>query len=126
MAENCNRAFGRYLKTLRERRNLSLHDVCSLSQTFPDPINKGYLSRCENGHQKIAFSKLIPLSRIYDVAASVLVERMELDMELDRAGGPNTAGMSYVELTDSGRKSHHQGYHLEAYGFLRDAVLIYH
>jgi len=123
VAENCTRAFGRYLKTLRDRRGLSLHDVCSLSQTFPDPVNKGYLSRCENGHQKLAFSKLIPLSRIYEVPANVLVERMELDMELDRSGSPNTATMSYAELTDAGKKALNQGFHLAGYAFLRDAVL---
>ena len=77
MAENWTRAFGRYLKTLRERRNLSLENVRTLSQAFADSLNKGYLSRCENGHQRVAFSKIIPLSRIYEVPADVLLERME-------------------------------------------------
>ena len=86
MAETCDKAFGRYLRTLRERRGLTLDAVVSLSQTFPDIIHKGYLSRCENGFQKPAFSKIIALSRIYEVPADVLVERMELDMELDRVG----------------------------------------
>ena len=75
MAESSTKAFGRYLKTLRERRGLSLDDVTSLSQTFPEKINKGYLSRCENGHQKLAFAKVIALSRIYEVPADVLVEK---------------------------------------------------
>ena len=92
MAESCTRAFGRYLKTLRERRGLSLDDVLSLSRTFPEQINKGYLSRCENGHQKLAFPKVVALSRIYEVPSDVLLERMELDMELDRVGGPETRG----------------------------------
>ena len=123
MAENCTRAFGRYLKTLRNRRGLSLYDVCSLSQTFPDPLNKGYLSRCENGHQKLAFAKLIPLCRIYEVPAGVLVERMELDMELDRAECPKTAAMNYAEFTDAGKRALNQGFHLAAYSYLRDAAL---
>ena len=123
MAESCTKAFGRYLRTLRERRGLSLYDVCSLSQTFPDPVNKGYLSRVENGHQKLAFSKMIPLSRIYEVAPAVLVERMELDMELDGSESPDTQDISYAELTTAGRDALNQGFHLKAYGFLRDAVL---
>ena len=45
MAEPYKVAFGLYLRTLRLRCGLSLDDVCSLSQTFADPINKGYLSR---------------------------------------------------------------------------------
>ena len=108
MAENCTKAFGRYLKTLRERRGLSLDAVHSLSQTFPDVINKGYLSRCENGHQKLAFAKVIALSRIYEVPADVLVDRMELDMELDRVGGPETEGKTFKELAKAGSTALHQ------------------
>ena len=51
VAENSGKAFGRYLRTLRERRGLSLDDVRSLSQTFPETITKSYMSRCENGYQ---------------------------------------------------------------------------
>ena len=123
MAESSTRAFGRYLKTLRERRGLSLDDVTSLSQTFPEKINKGYLSRCENGHQKLAFAKVIALSRIFEVPADVLVERMELDLELDRVGGPETGKMTYAELTDAGKKALQEGFFFKAYGYLRDAVL---
>lgn len=122
MAEECTKAFGRYLKTLRERRKLSLENVRSLSQTFPDQINKGYLSRCENGHQRLSFSKVIPLSRIYEVPADVLVERMELDMELDRVGGPETEGLEFGELARSARTSLTRGCLIDAYAFARDAV----
>ena len=78
MAESSAVAFGRYLRTLRERRGLSLDDVDSLSKAFPDSIGKANLSRCENGRQRLAFSKMIALSRIYEVPSEVLVERMEL------------------------------------------------
>jgi tetratricopeptide (TPR) repeat protein len=123
MAESATKAFGRYLKTLRERRGLSLDDVASLSQTFPEKINKGYLSRCENGHQKLAFSKVIALSRIIEVPADVLVERMELDLELDRVGGPDTENQSYAELRNAGIKAFGAGGLTDAYGYLRDAIL---
>jgi tetratricopeptide (TPR) repeat protein len=122
MAEPCNVAFGRYLKALRERRGLSLDEVQSLSQVFPEPIGKTYLSRCENGKQKLAFSKMIPLSRIYEVPPEVLVERMELDLELDRAGGPETEGLSFAELTRRGRAASDRGHFTRSYGYLRDAV----
>jgi hypothetical protein len=50
-------------------------------------VEKGYLSRCENGHQSLALSKMIALSRIYEVPAEVLVERLELDLEVEKLGG---------------------------------------
>ena len=75
LAESCSTAFGRYLKALRERRGLSLDDVHSLSQTFPDKIQKAHLSKCENGRSRLAVSKLIPLSRIYEVPSDAIAER---------------------------------------------------
>jgi tetratricopeptide (TPR) repeat protein len=122
MAESSSRAFGRYLKMLRERRQLSMYDVSSLSETFPEKIGKGYLSRCENGLQKLAFPKLIALSRIYEVPADVLVERMELDLELDRVGGPDTMGLSYEELTLAGKRALDRGFFWEAYALFRDGI----
>lgn len=123
MAEEWHLAFGRYLRTLRNRRGLSLQEVASLSQSFPDTLNKGYLSRCENGRQSLAFSKVIPLSKIYKVPADVLLERMELDLELDRVGGPETEGMGFAELTAAGREAMDAGRRWDAYGYLRDAVM---
>lgn len=122
MAEPCTQAFGRYLRILRERRKLSLEDVCSLSRTFPDPVTKGYLSRCENGKQRLAFAKMIALSRIYEVSAEVLVERLELDMELDRVGGPDTANMQYDALLARCRAAVDGGLYWDAYAYIRDAV----
>ena len=122
MAEEWHLAFGRYLRTLRGRRNLSLQEVASLSQSFPDTLNKGYLSRCENGRQSLAFSKAIPLSRIYKVPADVLLERMELDLELDVVGGPDTEGMGFAELTAAGRETLRGGDLWRSYGYLRDAL----
>ena len=81
----------------------SLDDVESLSRALPERIGKGYLSRCENGRQRVAFSKIITLCRVYDVPSEVLIERMELDLELDRVGGPETEGLEFEELTNRGR-----------------------
>ena len=115
-------AFGQYLRTLRERRGLSLDDVATLSRTFADPVEKGYLSRCENGHQSLALSKMIALSRIYEVPAEVLVERLELDLEVEKLGGPETTGRSFKDLTDLGVAASRKGTKWEAYAFFRDAV----
>ena len=115
MAESRNIAFGRYLRTLRERRNLSLQDVCSLSQAFAETLNKGYLSRCENGRQRLAFLKVTPLSRIYRVPADVFLERLELDQELDRVGAPDTEGLNFDELTKSGTAALNKGHFWNAY-----------
>jgi tetratricopeptide (TPR) repeat protein len=122
MALDCNTAFGRYLRILRKRRGLSLDEVESLSRSSPDPINKGYLSRCENGRQRIAFGKIIVLARLYEVPTEVLSERLELDMELDRIGGPNTEGKSYAELLSLGKQSYYAGQVWIAYGYFRDSV----
>ena len=83
MAADARTAFGRYLRQVRERKGLSLEEVQSLSRGSAEAINKGYLSRSENGHQSISFTKVITLSRIYGVPSEVLFERMELDMELE-------------------------------------------
>ncbi len=121
MAEPANLAFGRYLRILRERRRLSLQEVASLSQTFADNVNKGYISRCENGHQSLAFAKVIPLSRIYEVTSDALLEKMELDMELDRVGAPETDGLDFAELTQAGKDALREGNKWDGYAFLREA-----
>ena len=98
MAENWAVAFGGYLRTLRERRGLSIHAVTVLSQPFAEKLTKGYVSRCENGKVRLALSKVIPLGHIYKVSADVVLERIDLDMELDRLGSPDTHGMTYSAL----------------------------
>ncbi len=102
MAENCAVAFGRYLRMLRERRGLSLDDVATMSRSLADPVDKSYLSRCENGRHGIGFSKAITLSRIYGVPTEVLAERLELDTELDRIGGPDTSGLTPRRAAEAG------------------------
>ncbi|HEX5042528.1 MAG TPA: helix-turn-helix transcriptional regulator [Candidatus Polarisedimenticolaceae bacterium] len=122
MATSSTLAFGQYLRTLRERRGLSLDDVATLSRTFADPVEKGYLSRCENGHQSLALSKMIALSRIYEVPAEVLVDRLELDLEVERFGGPDTTSLGFKELTDLGVAAMRTGTKWDAYAYFRDAV----
>ena len=123
MAVSCHVAFGHYLRTLRERRGLALEDVWTLSQTFPESLNKGYLSRCENGKQKLALPKVVAVSRIYEVPSDVLVERLELDLELEKIGGPPTEKLSWGQLRDAGTNALRHGHRWAAYAFFRDATL---
>ena len=95
-----------------------------LANRVAERVGKGYLSRCENGRQRLAFSKMITLCRVYDVPSEVLIERMELDLELDRVGGPEAEGLEFEELTNSGKESATRGASWEAYGFFRDAIRV--
>jgi len=122
MAVSCHVAFGHYLRTLRERRGLALEDVWTLSQTFPESLNKGYLSRCENGKQKLALPKVVALSRIYEVPSDVLLERLELDLELEKIGGPSTENLNWAQLREAGKNAMQHGHRWPAYAFLRDAT----
>ena len=97
-------------------------EPCARSQSFAEILMKGYMSRVENGHQKLAFPKMIPLSRILEVPAEVLVERMELDLELDKFGSPQTESMTCAELLREGDEAVRQGHRWTCYGFYRDAA----
>jgi transcriptional regulator with XRE-family HTH domain len=124
MAETMLVAFGRYLRTLRERRQYSLDDVASLTRLSPDPILKGYLSRCENGHTRIGFSKMNTLCQVYEVPLDVVAERHSLDMELDKIGGPETKGKSFEDLVASAATAFKQGRRWDAYAQMRDALAL--
>lgn len=122
MDEPWTLAFGRYLRTLRERRGLSLRDVSQLSQAFAEKLTKSYVSRCENGRVKLSLRKVSALGRIYRVSADVMLERIDLDLELERVGAPETAEKTFAELHDRGRDALANGYSWTAYGLLRAAV----
>jgi transcriptional regulator with XRE-family HTH domain len=53
------------------RRKLSLEDVATLTKSYPEPINKGYLSRVERGLARVGFSKMVASSHAYDVSLDV-------------------------------------------------------
>ncbi len=105
MAESAPVAFGRYLRVLRERRQLSLDRVAKLSETSVRPIDKGTLSRFERGRQRLALSTVIPISRIYSVPVDVLVERLELDTEVEHLETPDTEGKTPAELRRMGSEA---------------------
>jgi len=116
-------AFGRYLRSLRKRRGLSLPQAAALSASSVRPLDKGTLSRLEHGRQRPAISALIPICHIYQISADALVERLELDTELDRAGAPGTDGLEVRDLLRLGRAALVQhGRKWDAYAYFREAA----
>ncbi|HZN55307.1 MAG TPA: helix-turn-helix transcriptional regulator, partial [Candidatus Polarisedimenticolaceae bacterium] len=83
MADRMLLAFGKYLRLVRERRKLSLTDVVTLTKSYPEPIGKGYLSRVERGLARVGFSKMVALSRAYEVSLDAFGEKLALDLEVD-------------------------------------------
>jgi transcriptional regulator with XRE-family HTH domain len=123
MAEASALAFGRYLRQLRERRSLSLADVCDLSKSSPEPIDKGTISRLERGQQTPSIFRLGPFCRIYEIPPDALIERMELDREVDRVGAPDTGGRTFDDLYHAGGDAVVRGNRKwEAYACYRDAL----
>lgn len=117
-------ASGSYLRLLRERCGLSQPEVSRLSGSAPRPLDKGTLSRIEHGQQGIALPTLITLGHIYQVPGEVLLERLELDAELERLGGVETTGRSQFELLRRGRRALLvENDKWQAYGYFRDASL---
>lgn len=125
MAEKMLLAFGRYLKLVRERRKLSLEDVATLTKSYPEPINKGYLSRVERGLARVGFSKMVALSRAYEVPLDAFGEKLALDLEVDQLrDAPDTKGKTFGELTKAAIKFRQRGLRWHWYASVRDAVAV--
>jgi tetratricopeptide (TPR) repeat protein len=78
-----NRRFGRYLRTIREQRKLSLDAVEEMSLGFPERITKSHLSRIENGRAVPSFPRMFALSQIYGVPITSVAEEFETDLQID-------------------------------------------
>jgi tetratricopeptide (TPR) repeat protein len=116
-------AFGKYLKILRGRRNLSLSDVVTLTKSYPEPVGKGYLSRVERGLARIGFSKMVALSRAYEISLDAFGEKFSLDLEVDELkNAPNTNGKTFGELTEEGIAFSQRGMKWHCYAVIRDAL----
>jgi tetratricopeptide (TPR) repeat protein len=123
MAEKMLLAFGRYLKLVRERRKLSLEDVSTLTKSYPEPINKGYLSRVERGLARVGFSKMVALARAYEVPLDAFGEKLALDLEVDQLrDAPDTRGKTFGELTEEARGFIQRGLRWHCYACMRDAL----
>jgi transcriptional regulator with XRE-family HTH domain len=123
MADRMLIAFGKYLRLLRDRRKLSLSDVVTLTKSYPEPVGKGYLSRVERGLARVGFSKMVALSRAYDVSLDALGEKLSLDLEVEELkNAPNTNGKTFGELTEEGVKFNQRGLKWHCYAVIRDAL----
>jgi tetratricopeptide (TPR) repeat protein len=78
-----SRRFGRYLRTIREQRKLSLDVVEEMSLGFPERITKSHLSRIENGRAVPSFPRMFALSQIYGVPITSVAEKFETDLQLE-------------------------------------------
>jgi tetratricopeptide (TPR) repeat protein len=123
MADRMFIAFGKYLKIMRGRRNLSLSDVVTLTKSYPEPVGKGYLSRVERGLARIGFSKMVALSRAYEISLDAFGEKLSLDLEVDELKNPpNTSGKTFGELTEAGVSFNQRGLRWHCYAAIRDAL----
>ncbi len=123
MADRMLIAFGKYLKILRDRRKLSLSDVVTLTKSYPEPVGKGYMSRVERGLARVGFSKMVALSRAYEVSLDALGEKLALDLEVDELKNPpSTSGKTFGELTEEGIVFSQRGMRWHFYAALRDAL----
>ena len=114
-------SFGDYLRMLRERQGLTLDRVAYLSSALDEPLNKGYVSRCERGQRSLGIAKLIPISDIYKVPAQAIVERLALDRAVGRLDDlPEVKGSS-GELLARGGQAIARASYWEAYAVLRTA-----
>jgi tetratricopeptide (TPR) repeat protein len=88
-------------------------------------VSKVYLSRVENGHSKIAFSRMIALCRAYEYPIDAASERLWLDLGVDRMDDPpDTAGKGAKELLREGRGYLQRGFRWHAYACARDAIAV--
>ena len=116
-------AFGKYLRLVRERRKLSLTDVVTLTKSYPEPIGKRYLSRVERGLARVGFSKMVALSRAYEVSLDAFGEKLALDLEVDELkDAPDTKGKTFGELADLGKALGQKGFRWMCYAAMRDAL----
>jgi tetratricopeptide (TPR) repeat protein len=123
MADRMLIAFGKYLRLVRGRRNLSLSDVVTLTKSYPEPVGKGYLSRVERGLARIGFSKMVALSRAYEISLDAFGEKLSLDLEVDELKNPPiTSGKTFGELTDAGIRFSQRGLKWHFYAVIRDAL----
>lgn len=123
MADRMLIAFGKYLRLVRDRRKMSLSDVVTLTKSYPEPVGKGYLSRVERGLARIGFSKMVALSRAYEISLDAFGEKLSLDLEVDELRNPpETSGKTFAELTDEAVVFSERGRKWHFYAALRDAL----
>lgn len=115
------RRFGRYLRTLREQRRLSLDIVEEMSTGYPERITKSHLSRIENGQAVPTFPRMFTLSQIYGIPVSSLAERFEIEL-IRGMTSPEIGAQPEDKLLDEAKALRESGRYREAL-LLYDALL---
>jgi len=116
-----NRRFGRYLKTIREQRKLSLDAVEEMSLGYPERVTKSHLSRIENGQAVPTFPRMFALSRIYGIPIASVAERFETHLER-RMRPQDLAAKSFDEIRAEAEKHGMAGRHREALALVSAAL----
>ena len=114
--------FGKYLRRLRVGRRLSLEKVEELSHDHPERVTRSHLSRVENGGSLPTLPRLRTLSRLYGEKMSDLVERLEFDLQVERAGEVDVTGRSADELEAEAKIEAERGELYRAFGLLEAAA----
>ena len=102
MAQKGSWRFGQYLKQLREERRLTLDQVEERSLPLRPRISKAWLSRCENGFKEPSIDRLSVLSKIYQTSIGHLVDRREIEAELESIAPIDVSGSTFEELRQLG------------------------
>jgi len=123
LAKPAGIAFGRYMRTLRQRKELSIQEVCRVLLNASEGTDAGSLSRLERGRQQLAAGKLAALCRVYEVSPAVPLERLDLDHAVEQHVVLDTDGKSAAVLLDLGRKALERAERWDAYACFRDALL---
>lgn len=117
-----SRRFGRYLKRLRERKRLSLDKVEELSHDQPERVTRSHLSRIENGKSLPTLPRLMTLSRLYGQKVSDLTQRLEFDVQFEKAAPIDLTGRSLDELEAEARLEAERGELIRAFHLLEAAA----
>jgi tetratricopeptide (TPR) repeat protein len=105
--------FGKYLRRIREERNLSLEAVEEMSIGLPEQVTKSHLSRIENGQAVPSFPRMFALSQVYGVPISSLAEKFEIDLR-HLMFSPVIENSSEEDVLEQGKMLRRSGRYAEA------------
>src|SRR2546422_1364738 len=121
MAQKGSWRFGQYLKQLREERRLTLDQVEERSLPLRPRISKAWLSRCENGFKEPSIDRLSVLSKIYQTSIGHLVDRREIEAELESVASIDISKAKSEELRQRGTEALFKGELKAAFSYYRAA-----
>jgi tetratricopeptide (TPR) repeat protein len=124
LATSAGIAFGAYMRLLRQRKKLSIQEVCRILVNASEGTDAGSLSRFERGQQQLAAGKLSALCRVYGVSPEVPLERLDLDQGVEQHAPVDTEDETPARLLDLGREAMERAERWQAYAYYRDALIV--